>query len=313
MNPRNGELANLTRTASPFDLPTRLILWIVRTLFFSAAVFRVVAQSPAAPATSIKFKLINPSVIQARLNTYGGSDTDREVSLLRIFQEAGCSTERLSEQAVKKLKQPNIICVLPGETSQEIIVGAHFDHAEIGEGVIDNWSGASLLPTLFQSLSGSSRKHTFVFIGFSGEESGEIGARYFLKHLTKSETSSISLMVNVDTIGLGPTKVWVSHSDKTAVYALAAIANLLKIPLSGVNVDGAGESDEEPFIEHKVKTITIHSLTSENLHILHSELDAPNAIKMSDYLDTYKLLAAYLAHIDTRLDTDNPGGDLRKK
>lgn len=313
MKLRVGWFANRTPAVFAVGLTARLILAVISASFFTVANLRLAAQTAAAPSTRIQFKLVNPSLIQARLNLYDGSDKDREVSLLGIFKEAGCSPEHLSEQTIPKRNEPNIICVLPGETSQKIVVGAHFDHAGIGKGVIDNWSGASLLPTLFESLAASNRKHTFVFIAFSSEEVGEVGARYFLKHLTKNETSLISLMVNIDCIGLGPTEVWVSHSDKAAVYALAGISDLVKVPLSGVNVDGVGESDEEPFIEHKVKTITIHSLTSENLHILHSERDAPSAIKMSDYLDTYMLLAAYLAHIDLRMDTKPEVDDSSKK
>lgn len=75
----------------------------------------------------------------------------------------------------------------------------------------------------------------------------------------------------------------------------------MKLPIDGVNVEGFGESDEEPFIRRGVKTITIHSLTNQNSRVLHSELDALTALSLHDYYDTYRLLAAYLAVLDRQL------------
>ena len=118
-------------------------------------------------AAQVRFELVKPEIVQARLTRYKGNDLQREATLFKIFVEAGCPAANLSEQPVPKRKQPNVICVLPGDTADEIVIGAHFDHVPAGSGVVDNWSGASLLPSLFQSLVGSRHKHAFVFVGFS--------------------------------------------------------------------------------------------------------------------------------------------------
>lgn len=78
-----------------------------------------------------------------------------------------------------------------GESPETIVVGAHFDHISAGSGVVDNWSGASLLPSLVQSLNNAPRHHTFVFIGFAGEEQGLIGSDYYVHHLLPRERSAI--------------------------------------------------------------------------------------------------------------------------
>jgi Peptidase family M28 len=254
----------------------------------------------------VHFEPVSSETVQARLGLYKGNDQVREAALFKTFADAGCPAPNLSEQPVSKHKEPNVVCVLPGETAEEVVVGAHFDHVPEGSGVVDNWSGASLLPSLFQSLLGSKHKHTFVFIGFTGEESGEIGSTFYVKHLSKSEVNEIALMITLDSIGLGPTKVWVSRSDKHAVAILNATAHAMNLPLAAVNVDGFGESDEEPFIQRNVKTITIHSVTSQNSQVLHSRLDAPTAISFPDYYDTYRLLAGYLAVLDSQLGAEAP-------
>jgi putative aminopeptidase FrvX len=257
-------------------------------------------------AAQVQFSSVDADTVRNRLGLYKGDDRTREAVLVKMFADAGCPADHLSEQRVPKWKQSNVICVLPGETAQAIVIGAHFDHVSLGDGIVDNWSGASLLPSLLQSLGGSKHRHTFIFVGFTGEEMGLIGSTYYASQLSKGEAGRISLMVTIDSIGLGPTKVWASRSDKYAVAVLVTTAHALKLPLAGVNVDEFGQSDEEPFRGRGVKTITIHSITDENMRVLHSWMDAPNAIRFQDYYDTYRLLAGYLAVLDKQLDAETP-------
>ena len=253
-----------------------------------------------ALASGVKtpFLLLGEDTIQQRLDLYKGNDSIREAALLKLFIEAGCQAANLSEQPVPHRKQPNIICVLPGTTPAVIVVGAHFDHVSEGEGIIDNWSGASLLPSLFQSIAGSPRKHTFVFVAFTGEEEGLLGSAYYVKALAKDQLSKIEAMINLDTLGLGPTEVWVNRSAPWLVHGLVVVARSMNSPITGMDMTGVGESDEESFIGAKVCTITVHSVTPQTLHVLHHRDDNPGAVHFEDYYKTYRLLATYLAVID---------------
>jgi putative aminopeptidase FrvX len=223
---------------------------------------------------------------------------------VKLFTDAGCAATNLTEQPVPGRKQPNVICTLPGSTPERIVVGAHFDHVSAGDGIVDNWSGASLLPSLLQSLLASQHKHTFIFVGFTGEEEGLLGSAYYVQQLPKEQLLRIEAMINLDTLALGPTKVWVSQSDPRLVNALAELAHIMNLPIGGMNVDGFGESDEESFIRDKVCTVTIHSLTPETAHILHRPDDNPSAVRFNDYYDTFHLLAGYLAILDVQLTAD---------
>jgi Peptidase family M28 len=252
----------------------------------------------------LQYDVVRPETIQQRLHLYKGNDTKREAALAGLFMQAGCTPVNLSEQPVPHRKQPNIICVLTGSTPEIIVVGAHFDHISEGDGIVDNWSGASLLPSLFQALVRSPRKHTFIFTAFTGEEEGLLGSAFYVKQLTKDQLSRIEVMINLDSLGLGPTKVWVSQSDPRLVNGLSLLARRMNLPIEGMNVDGAGESDEESFIREKVCTVTIHSITPETIHVLHRPTDNPSAVRFHDYYDTYRLLAAYLTVLDTQLVPD---------
>lgn len=261
---------------------------------------------PATTAQSLRYSRVSREAIETRLAAYAGDNDQREMTLKKIFSTAGCS-DHLSEQAVKGLKQPNLLCLLPGNSGRTIIVGAHFDRVDTGDGVVDNWSGASLLPSLYEALKAEPRTHTYIFIAFTGEEKGEIGSRFYVQRMTKEEVASTDAMVNMDTLGLGPTKIWGSHSDKLLSGALGYIAQRLNVPLSIVDVDQVGSTDSEQFVTRKIPRITIHSLTQKtwDARIIHSSNDKMSAIHLDDYYQTYGLLAAYLTFLDQLPDRTN--------
>jgi Zn-dependent M28 family amino/carboxypeptidase len=260
--------------------------------------FVIVAATCGTLVAQLHFGTVNSQVVEQRLKRYEGSDSEREATVKNLFQSAGCPEGKLTEQSVKGSKLPNVICILPGSGDTVIVVDAHFDHVDAGDGVVDNWSGASMLPSLYQALNTEPRKHTFIFVAFTGEEKGLVGSRFYVNSLTSDEVKKIDAMVNMDTLGLGPTEVWVSRSDQKLVRALNGTAQALKLPLTGVNVDGVGMSDEESFIDRKVPTITIHSLTQATLRVLHSNRDNYGAVHFDDYYNSYRLLSGYLVLLD---------------
>ena len=253
-----------------------------------------------ATAQTVQYKPVPQEVVEARLRKYAGNDAQRETTLKQLFSEAGCDGQNLAEQPVKGSKLPNLICKLQGSTDKTIIVGAHFDHVPRGDGVVDNWSGASLLPSLYEAVKGEPRKHTYIFISFTDEERGEVGSRFYAQHMSKEEVAATDAMVNLDTLGLAPTEIWASHSDDQLNRALAYVAKQLSLPVTGVNVGQVGSSDAEQFAARKIPRITIHSLTQEtwNARILHTAKDKISAIRLDDYYQTYWLLSAYVAFLD---------------
>jgi hypothetical protein len=164
-----------------------------------------------------------------------------------------------------------------------------------GDGVVDNWSGASLLPSLYEAVKIEPRNHAYVFIGFTDEERGDVGSRFYARQMTKEQVAATDAMVNMDTLGLAPTEIWASHSDERLNGALIYIGKQTNIPVTGANVEQVGSTDSEQFAARKIPSITIHSLTQEtwNAHILHTSKDRFSAIRLDDYYQTYRLLAAY--------------------
>jgi len=257
---------------------------------------------------SVRFALVPRQIVEERLGKYAGNNEQREATLRQMFSNAGCDDQHLSEQSVNGSRQPNVICSLPGSSDRVIIVGAHYDRVSAGDGVVDNWSGASLLPSLYEAVKGQPRQHTYIFIGFTDEEKGLVGSRFYVRQMTKEQVAATDAMVNMDTLGLAPSEVWASHSDTLLIGALVSIARRLNFPVTGVNVEQIGSSDGEVFAERKIPRITVHSLTqtSWSAGILHSSKDKISAIHPDDYYQTYDLLAAYIAFLDQVLGSPTP-------
>jgi len=253
-------------------------------------------------SAQVQFRLAPREVIENRLKSFSRKNTEREGLIKSWLAESGCKLSNLTEEPKDRPFPPNVICVLPGETAEVILVGAHTDYVETrGDGVVDNWTGASLLPSLLYSIGGQRRHHTFVFVGFSAEEKGLLGSLIYAADLTPEQRSRIAGMVNIDSLGLGPTKVWVTHADKILLGPLTEIATSTKLPIAEMDVDNLGSADSEAFADYNIPRITLHSVTKETWRILHSSADKLNAVKMSDYYDSYHLIAAYLAYLDYKL------------
>ena len=274
------------------------MLEMIRELRRAAVVLLVCA---AALGQSSTYLPIQPKAIEDRLKRFAGSNRDRELTLKGMFQESGCRNNRLKEQPVAKSNAPNLSCTLPGTGADVIVVGAHFDYVPAGEGVVDNWSGAALLPSLYQSLSQRPRRHTFVFVSFTDEEKGFVGSRSYVAALGDGETKHIKAMIDIDTLGLGPTEIWASNSDPGLVEDLFAFASEEKLRVKTMNVDGFGNSDGQSFKARHIPIITLHSVTTETLRVLHTKRDNLSAVRLDDYYDSYKLIAGYLARLDSAL------------
>jgi hypothetical protein len=262
-------------------------------------------QAPAPNAgkatPTISLTLVDRAAVEARLKSAPIKNPEREAALERMFQQSGCKGANLFEQPVSHQDLPNLICSEPGSTGSLIIVGAHYDKVAQGGGVVDNWSGASVLPSLFQSLHEQPHRHTFVFVGFTAEEQGLIGSKFYAKRMTPEQLAETRAMVNIDTLALGPTNIWLNHSAPALATDLYAVAQSMKLPVAVVNADKVGKDDSESFIERKIPTLMVHSITQPTLHILHSKDDNYGAVKFDDYYDSYRLLAAYLTYLDATL------------
>ena len=265
------------------------------------AVILVLAVSPGLlRAQKVGFKRATQDVLAGRLRDCPEKDSDRWHKLEELFRAAGAGDDVIAEQRVPGFSDPNVICVLPGGTESTIIVGGHFDNVGDGHGVIDNWSGAVLLPTLYESLKVTPRKHTFIFAAFAAEEAGLKGSAQYAKTMTREDIVRTKAMVNLDCLGLGPTAVLTSSANKKLVELMIRVAGATKIRLRSCNIQWAGW-DADSF-SSKIPRITLHSITPRTGDIANTFDDNFNVVSWDDYYSSYLLIGMYLAYIDTQLE-----------
>lgn len=267
-------------------------------MWLKAIVFACFLSSLTVAAGDLKYRLLNQDLVMARLKNAPLKNSDRVLAMEQMFRDAGCQP---TEEPVKHLHQPNVLCVLPGKTNATIVVGGHLDHVDEGTGVVDDWSGASMLPSLYQSIAHEPRAHTFLFIAFAGEEEGLVGSEFYVKQLTPEERKKIAAMVNLECLGIGKTEVWTSHSDPAFIHLLMAMAQSLHLPLGGVNVERVGTTDSESFARYGIARMTITAITQDTWPLLHSKNDNIKAIQPDLYYDSYRLIVPYLVLLDQQL------------
>lgn len=250
----------------------------------------------ASPAQRVQFTPAEKAAILERMKTIPETNAARALKLKELFSDAGCNGNSLMEQKVDGVDSPNIICRLGTEEGDTVIVGAHYDRNSSAQRPLDNWSGAAILPALYQSLRNRKRSHSFLFVAFADSGAHPVGAEFFVNHLGRTQLDRAEAMVNVDALGLSPTKVWSAHSDKDLVHSLIVMVYALKLSASQIDIAAAGATDSDPFAVHHIPQITIHSLTQQNV-----ATGATTQFRPGNYYDTYRLLCGYLAYLDQSL------------
>ena len=100
----------------------------------------------------------------------------------------------------------NLEAVLPGQSSDTLVVGAHYDSVEGSPGANDNASGVAALIELARALHGTRPPMTVRFVAFANEEppyfnTGEgMGSREYAKALVAAGTPARA-MLSLETIG----------------------------------------------------------------------------------------------------------------
>ena len=98
------------------------------------------------------------------------------------------------------IETTNLIVRFPGRTTDKIIIGAHFDSWDLGQGAMDNGIGLAQLFTLAKYLAAhpADRLRPIELIWYNGEEQGLWGSRHAA---AVARTEPIAAMVNLDMVG----------------------------------------------------------------------------------------------------------------
>jgi hypothetical protein len=246
-----------------------------------------------SPAQKVHFSPAGKPEILERTRNIPQTNQQRAEQLKAWFSRAGCRGDLLSEQRVPGNDLPNVICRMRGKSDDTIVVGAHYDRVSSPKRPFDDWTGALLLPALYECLHTRRRRHTILFVAFADQGDELLGAEAFISHLSATELRHVRAMVNVDALGLSPTKIWSGHSDKELVHALIEMVYAMKLPASQIELGRVGVSDSDPFLSRHIPQITIHSISQANL-----ASDTVTPFRPAAFYDSYRLICGFIAFLD---------------
>ena len=156
----------------------------------------------------------------------------------------------------KTISSANIVAIKKGTSSQEIIVGAHYDSSDAGLGADDNASGVAVMLEVAKLVQNAATPYTIRFIAFGAAESGLLGSYAYLNQMSQQEFENIIAMIDLDSLIAGDIAYVYSDEDQQSVvrdWALEwAFGNGLDLQTIK-NVDltdpasGKGSSDYAPF------------------------------------------------------------------
>jgi hypothetical protein len=249
--------------------------------------------------------------VDAMLRNVPGSDEDRFLRLREYFTYFGCTASQMEQQSIGGGASKNLVCTLPGSGPGIVVVAAHYEHEGAGEGVVEGWSGALLLPILFKSIQAQPRQHTFVFAALYGTK----GVQKLLDSWTEDQRGRVKAVIALDALGLGPVQFYlfpgvVSSPDSNELYTIMTlglsaerIAQILKHPAK-TNQEPAPPSnidDTRRFRALGIASILIHSVTRRTFAVPGSTQDSIGVIKPAAYHDNYEFVSYYLCSLDPYL------------
>jgi Zn-dependent M28 family amino/carboxypeptidase len=194
------------------------------------------------------------------------------------------SLEARAEILTKRIESANVVAKLPGLDArlrnESVVLSAHIDHIGIGEpvngdriynGAMDNGSGSAVVLDLAADLKAhpQSLKRSVLFVLFTAEEKGLLGAKYFNAHPTVPENSIVA-NINTDMfLPIVPLKILrvqgIADSDLGEHAAAVAQSFGVKAvpdpePLRNLFV----RSDQYYFIRHGIPSVVMDVFYTPN-------------------------------------------------
>jgi hypothetical protein len=196
----------------------------------------------------------------------------------------------------------NVGAYLAGETSEYVVIGAHYDHLGLGEqfsmapslagtvhpGADDNASGTAGVIELARWFSHQPKhQRGILFLTFAGEELGLLGSSYYVNHPVLPLQDDVA-MINMDMIGrVRDRKVYVGGVGTGTTFApiLQQLAPKHDLDADLSEKAGYGSSDHTSFTTKQIPTLFFFSGLHADYHKpsdTWDKIDASDAVRLLD-------------------------------
>ena len=171
----------------------------------------------------------------------------------------------------RPVETANLRVVFPGKVASRLVVGAHFDSWDLGQGAMDNGIGTAQLFAIAAALRGAALHHTVELVWFNGEEQGLFGSRHAVAWLGDAP---VVAMVNLDMVGV-PISVNALGDDSLvpAIERWHATRTDNRLPKGVENINWAA-ADHTPYQLAGVRAITFNApIPRESVRYYHDFAD----------------------------------------
>ena len=166
-----------------------------------------------------------------------------------------------------------MVALKEGDSARRLIVGAHYDSVAAGEGYSDNATGVGLLLEVAARIKNVPTPYTIEFVAFGAGENGSLGAKDYVRRMTRVERRATIGMIDLDAVAGGDELSVAGRSDVPGWLrddALAA-ADSLDVPLV-TSPEAPGRpagvvllpADDVPFASDGIPTAIFAAVSWEN-------------------------------------------------
>lgn len=214
------------------------------------------------------------------------SAADRRKRLSELFALAGCLSGQISPG--NNASNGAVICTLPGRSTETIVVSAGYARREDGSAP-DEWTSAALLPSIYRALSSIERQHTYVFYTFNQALFDVRELRpvpYPSRALNDVAPGRIVAAVGIQKIQFNRSGAWRAGADHDLYWDFVSVGKALELPIARIQFkDRIRSGRRTPSI---ITGIVDHWI--------------------GDYIDSFRLLTAYLGYLDQSVEIRRTAG-----
>lgn len=222
---------------------------------------------------------------------------NRLAAVRQLFEKMGAKEQDIAVEKFDKDKISNLVVKKKGKSEETIIVGAHYDKTKEGCGVIDNWTGISIIAHLYRTINQIQPEKSYLFVAFDQEEIGLLGSDAMAKAIPKEKRPQFCSMVNLDSFGFAAPQALENTSSSELVSIAKKLAKESAFPFTTGSILNA-DADSSSFRKRGIPSITFNALDNNWQKYLHSENDKLEKINFTSVYLGYRFALVFLAKLD---------------
>ena len=213
-------------------------------------------------------------------------------SAIELVRSGVQSARIVLEQEEFTGQSHNVVCELPGETDEWIVLTAHYDSRPLSTGAYDNMSGCIGLLGVAEAFAGKPLRRGLRLIFCGSEERGLLGSKaYCAAH--EEALAKIALDVNLDMIGsiMGPFNA-ICTSEERLMHFIEYLASLSGFSLKA-RLD-VYSSDSTPFADKGVPAVSFARLAPRNTATIHNRYDTLEVMSAARLAQDIDFISAFV-------------------